>query len=57
MSLLTVLIIAWAAAVAAEAYRRTGPPAPRGIVVLVLTIVLLVLWLFFEVLRVGVARV
>jgi hypothetical protein len=57
MSLLTVILIAWAAIVAAEAYRRTGPTAPRGVVVLVITIVLLVLWLFFEVLRVGVTRI
>lgn len=54
MSLLTVLLIAWAAFWAAEAYRRTSPAAPRGIVVLVVTVVLLVLWLFFEVVRGGV---
>lgn len=52
MSILTVILIGWAALIAAEAYRRTGPPAPRGIVVLVITIVLLVLWFFFEVFRV-----
>lgn len=52
MSTLTVILILWTALVAAEAYRRTGPPAPRGIVVLVITIVLLILWIFFEVFRV-----
>lgn len=51
MSLLAALLLVWAAVVAAEAYRRTAPGAPRGTVVLVVTIVLVLLWLFFDVLR------
>jgi O-antigen ligase len=56
MSILTAIILIWAAVVAAEAYRRTAPPAPRATVVLVVTLVLVLLWLFFDVFHAG-ARV
>lgn len=51
MSLLAALLLVWAAVVACEAYRRTAPAAPRSTVVLVITILLVALWLFFDVLR------
>lgn len=57
MSLLTALLIVWAAVIAAEAYRRTAPAAPRGTVVLVITILLVALWLIFDVFRGTVVRI
>ena len=53
MTLLEALLLVWAAVVACEAYRRTAPAAPRATVVLVITIILVVFWLFFDVLRGG----
>lgn len=51
MTLLAVLLLLWAAVVATEAYRRTGPGSPRATVVLVITIVLVAMWLLFDVFR------
>lgn len=53
MSLLAALLLVWAAIVACEAYRRTTPAPPRATLVLVVTVVLVVLWLVFDVLRVA----
>lgn len=51
MTLLAVLLLLWTAVVATEAYRRTSPAAPRATVVLVITVVLVALWLLFDVFR------
>jgi hypothetical protein len=53
MTLLASLLLVWAAVVACEAYRRTAPAAPRSTVVLVVTILLVLLWLFFDVLGIA----
>lgn len=56
MTLLESLLLVWAAVVACEAYRRTAPAAPRATVVLVVTILLVSLWLLFDVLRISGGR-
>lgn len=55
MSPFAALLLAFAVIVAVEAYRRSAPPAPRATLVLVLAVVLLTLWLLFDV--VGVVRI